>query len=222
MKRYLTTLLILISIPAFGQVKNCFCEMDTLMNNATISCETKTFTNKTKIYWQYNCDNIWLTFENINGQRIIIDEVPTELYSYTYRLGFHLIKEFDKTILFRSGCLASGSCIYNLIDKNTGKKLKEFHQLICIDTDAKWENAHKYNFNFIVYLSNNSDSLIIYFVDNKKTLKIPFKEKLTSASPQHQFDEMTLESNILTIYYSIDNNIKKNLKIDLNDKKYNN
>jgi len=220
MTRYLTTILILFYLPTFGQVKNCFCDKDTLMNGATVSCDTITFSNKTKLYWQYNCDSIWLTLENISGQKFVIDESGVELYNLTYRLGFHLIKEFEKTILFRSGCPANGPCVYTLIDKSTGKKLEEFDQLICIDTDAKWKNAHKYNFDFVVYLSNNSDHLVIYYVDSKKTLKIPFKEKLTSIIPQHQFDDMTIENNILTLFYELDNNKKKTLKIDLNDKKY--
>ena len=190
------------------------------MNETTVSCDTTTFSNNAKLYWQYNCDRILLTLENENGQKNVIDEVPVELYGYTYRLGFHLIKEFDKTILFRSGCPANGPCIYTLIDKNNGNKIKEFDQLICIDTDIKWENAHKYNFDFVVYLSDTTDHLIIYYVDDNRILKIPFKEKLTSVIPQHQFDEMTLNNNILTLTYELDDNKKKTLNINLNDKKY--
>lgn len=203
-----------------GQANPCFCDKDTLMNEATVSCDTTIFSNNAKLYWQYNCDRIWLTLENASGQKFEIDEVPVELYGYTYRLGFHLIKEFDKTILFRSGCPANGPCIYTLIDKSNGQKLKEFDQLICIDTDVKWENAHKYNFDFIVYFSDKADYLIIYYVDSNRTLKVPFKEKLTGIIPQHQFDKMTLENNILTLFYESDRNTKKTLKIDLNDKKY--
>jgi hypothetical protein len=190
------------------------------MNKATVSCDTTILSNKAKLYWQYNCDRIWLTLENANGQKNMIDEVPVELYGYTYRLGFHLIREFDKTILFRSGCPANGPCIYTLIDKNNGNKIKEFDQLICIDTDIKWKNAHKYNFDFVVYLSDTTDHLIIYYIDSKRILKVPFKEKLTSVIPQHQFKEITLNNNILTLTYKLDDNKSKTLNINLNDKKY--
>lgn len=189
------------------------------MNEATVSCDTTIFSNKAKLYWQYNCDRIWLTLENANGQKNVIDEVPVELYGYTYRLGFHLIKEFDKTVLFRSGCPANGPCIYTLIDKNNGNTVKEFGQLICIDTDIKLNNAHKYNFDFVVYLSDTTDYLVIYYIDSNKTLKVPFREKLTSIIPQHQF-EMTLNNNILTVTYELDDNKRKTLNINLNDKKY--
>jgi hypothetical protein len=63
------------------------------MNNATVSCETRILKNKAKLYWQYNCDNIWLTLQTIKGKKIKLDEVPIELYGYTYRLGFHVVKE---------------------------------------------------------------------------------------------------------------------------------
>ncbi len=120
-----------------GQNNPCFCDKDTLMNEATVSCDTTTFSNNAKLYWQYNCDRIWLTLENVSGQKFEIDEVPVEFYNYTYRLGFHLIKEYDKTILFRSGCPANGPCIYSLIDKSNGQIITEFDQLLCIDTDVK-------------------------------------------------------------------------------------
>ncbi len=200
---------------AIGKTNPCFCENDSLINNYTVSCDTTIFSNNAKLYWQFNCDRIWLTLENENGQQTIIDTIPIGLYAYTYRLGFHLIKEFDKTILFRSGCPANGPCIYTLIDKNTGNKIKEFDQLICIDTEDD-----KYNFDFIVYLSETTDYLIIYYVDNGKTLQVPFKENLTSSIPQYQFDKMTLNNNILTLTYELDDNTNKTLNINLNDEKY--
>lgn len=198
------------------QSNNCFCENDSLINDYTVSCDTTTFNNNTKLYWQFNCDRIWLTLENEIGQQTIIDTVPIGLYAYTYRLGFHLIKEFDKTILFRSGCPATGPCVYTLIDKYTGRKVEEFDQLICIETEDD-----KYNFDFIVYLSDTTDHLVVYFVDREKTLKIPFTESLTSAAyPQQQFEKMTLKNNILELTYLTNENAKKTLNINLKDEKY--
>jgi len=193
------------------------------MNGATVSCDTTTFKNNSILYWQYNCDRIWLTLENSSGQKFVIDESGVELYNLTYRLGYHLIKEFKESLLFRSGCPANGPCIYTLIDKSNGKKLKEFDQLICIDTDVKWENAHPYEFDFVVYLAYETDQLIINYIDSGKMITIPFKENLASVIPEHSFENMTLENNILTLNYQIyelEINIKKTLIIDINDKKY--
>ena len=191
------------------------------MNNATTNCKTTILKNKSKLYWQYNCNKIWLTLENRKGKKIVLDDVPVGFFGYTYRLGFHLIKEFDNTILFRSGCPANGPCIYTLIDKSTGKKVDEFGQLICIDTDVREDK--KYQFDFVVYFSENYDKIKIYYLNSKKKLTIPFdatKNNLTAVIPEHQFDKMNLEGNILTIYYTTTKNKELKLKINLTNKKY--
>jgi hypothetical protein len=131
------------------------------------------------------------------------------------------VKEFDKTILFRSGCPANGPCIYTLIDKSTGKKVDEFGQLICIDTDIR--DNKKYQFGFLVYFSEKYDKLKIYYVNSRTTLTIPFDAKgnnLTSIIPEQQFDKMNLAGNILTIYYTTTENKELKLKINLKNKKY--
>jgi len=178
------------------------------MNESSVSCDTLVFENSSKLYWQYDCDSVWLTLEDLSGDKIIIDQVPLELSELTYRLGYHLIKEFKNTLLFRHGCPATGPCYYKLLDKTTGSTLKEFGQLICIDTDAWYDSAYKYKFNFIVYLSYDTEEIIVYFVDSDKTQKHPFTEKLTAAVlPEMQFDKMVLKNNTLTITYISDSNL---------------
>lgn len=125
MKRYFIVLIILIFNLSCGQEKECFCKENTSMNESTVNCETVKLKNKNKLYWQFNCERIWLTLEKTDGVKLIIDEVPVNLYPYAYRIGFHLLKENKKTLLFRSGCAASGSCNYILIDKNTGKQISK-------------------------------------------------------------------------------------------------
>jgi hypothetical protein len=111
MKHILKILFILAFGQIFGQKKQCHCDTDTLMDGSTTSCKSTVLKNNSKLYWQYNCNRIWLTLENNKGKKIVINEVDVELYNYTYRLGYHFVKEFDKTILFRSGCPANGPCI---------------------------------------------------------------------------------------------------------------
>lgn len=221
MKTLITfTFFILTFGPLYGQKKQCHCDKDTLMNNATVSCETRMLKNKAQLYWQYNCDKIWLTLETNKGKNITIDEVPVEYYGYTYRLGFHFVKEFNNSILFRSGCAANGPCIYTLIDKTTGKKIDEFGQLICIDTDIKDEK--KYPFEFLVYADSNYKRIIIYYPDTKKVLKVPFdfqKNNVTAVIPEYQFDRMEVSGNILTLHYTTSEDKKLNLKINLKNKK---
>ena len=216
MKHLTTIIFILIIGNSFGQKRQCFCEKDTLMNEATTDCKTTVLKNKSKLYWQYTCDKIWLTLENINGKKVTINEVDVEYFSYTYRLGFHLIKEFNSSILFRSGCAANGPCIYTLIDKSTGKKVKEFGQLICIDNEL---NDEGYKYNFVAYLSD--DKLNLYFVNTRKIISVPFsKSGLKSATPEYGLTNMTLKNNKVRIDYVSDINekqlnVQKTLTIDL-------
>ncbi|MFN8237394.1 MAG: hypothetical protein U0T77_04425 [Chitinophagales bacterium] len=96
------------------------------MNSSTVDCDIRTLKNKAKLYYQFNCDSIWLTLEN-NGQKKIIFSTDTELYAYTYRLGYQLEKEYKNSLLFKFGCSASiPDCSYILINKWNGKVLKKY------------------------------------------------------------------------------------------------
>jgi hypothetical protein len=88
MRAFLFLLLLLLLKPSYGQQKQCGCKTDTLINQFTTECKTRLLGNGSKLYWQFNCDSIWLTLQNKNGKKIIIDTVPIEYYPYTYRLGF--------------------------------------------------------------------------------------------------------------------------------------
>jgi hypothetical protein len=199
--------------------KNCYCEENPLMTENTISCDTTIFSNKSKIYWQFNCDKIWLTLENSKKQNFVIDELDKDVYSYTYRLGFDLVKEYSVSLLFRSGCPANGPCVYTLIDKTNGEKLKQFDQLICIDTEIDRENPHKYSFDFVVYFSDNGKNLIIYNIETNKKQEILFPDKvnLTSIVPEYSFQGMVLKDDVLKISYELNDGKGKNLKIKLNE-----
>lgn len=198
----------------FGQKKQCLCAENPEMNTATISCETTILKNGAKLYWQYNCEKIWLTLES-KKKKIQIDQIDVSDFGITYRIGYHIIKEYERSVLFRSGCGATGPCSYILIDKNTGKKLKEFNQLIAIDTDVKMDNPQPYSFPFVVYLSTETDDLIVYFIDNQKTVKVPFNEKLTGIIPENQFSDMKIIDNSVIITYQAENGKNKAIKVNL-------
>jgi|688.fasta_scaffold525232_1 hypothetical protein len=221
MKSFITlTFFILTFGQLYGQKKECYCDKDTYINDAIINCKTIILKNKSKLYWQYNCDKIWLTLETTKGHKVILDEVSVDLYGLTYRLGFQLVKEFEKSVLFRSGCPANGPCIYTLIDKTTGKKLDEFGQLICIDTDVR--HSQEYQFDFLVYADSNYKNIVINNPETKKVLTIPFDfqlNNLTGIIPEYQFDSMKLNENVLTLFYTSTDIKKLNLKINLKNKK---
>jgi len=217
MKRLFTIILLLFSIQTFGQKAQCFCDKNKYMNSATTSCDTIIFNNKSFLYWQYNCDSIWLTLENKKNEKYIINDVEVDLFGYTYRIGFQLIKEYQNSLLFRYGCPANGTCMYTLIDKNNGKTLKEFNQLICIDTDINLDNAHEYEYEFVVYFSENYNKIIVYNINNDKTLEFPFNDNLNNdPTPEYLFSKMLLKNNILTLFYHTNKVKNKPFIINLN------
>ena len=208
---------------SYGQKKQCLCGKDPVMNEATTDCETIKLKNGTRLYWQYNCKRIWYTLQNPKGRKIVIDEMPVDLFGYTFRLGFHFIKEFKKGVLFRGGCPANGPCNYTLIDKNNGRLLKSFDQLIQIDTDIFSEPPHPYEYNFVVYFSEKYDRLKIFYIDTKRTLSIPFvaeKNGFDYISPEYQFKKMILKGSLLTLRYVTVEKENRELRIDLKTGKY--
>jgi hypothetical protein len=212
--KYIPLLALFFYLPAaYGQQAACHCDKNTDMNSATVSCDTTVLDNGSKLYWQYNCDRIWLTLENTRKEKYVIDEVSPDLYGYTYRLGFHLEREYRNSLLFRSGCPANGPCIYTLVDKSNGKELKTINQLIGIDVAVHDDKVSKSNKDYIVYLSDESDSILVYAVDAGKTIKVPFEETMSADIPQRQFGKMEIKGNILVLSYEGNEEGTKILKI---------
>lgn len=199
---------------SYGQQKQCGCKTDTLINQYTTDCKTTLLSNGSKLYWQFNCDSIWLTLQNKNGKKIILDTVPIEYYSYTYRLGYRLVKEYKNTLLFRSDCPANGPCNFNLVDKNSGKRLKQFGELI-------YDHDEKKFYDFIIYFSSKN-YLTLYFIDDNRKYNIRINgDNFNSVVPEYQFNKIDLVGNILTLVYNYtkDNTLKQ-AQIIINLKKY--
>ena len=120
--------------------------------------------------------------------------------------GYHLSKEFTKSLLFRSGCPANGPCNFVLIDKDNGENLKEFGQLIYnYDTDTIYD--------FILYLSSK-DILTLHYVDTDKKYKIKIDSKqINAVIPEYMFTKVFVTNNVLTLQYG-------NSRLSLDLKKY--
>jgi hypothetical protein len=179
--------------------KNCGCTEDSLINDFTSNCDTIVLRDGSKLYHQFNCDSIWLTLESAKGDKLIIDSWGDdfkELYPYHYRLGYHLLREFDKSLLFRSGCPANGPCNFILVDKATGLQLRQLENLI-------YDVERDEFFNFVIYLSEQRDSLFIEFIDQSNIIKVPVKgERFDSITPEQQFSGIKLNGNILSLTYT--------------------
>lgn len=204
---------IFFSNSILAQSKQCGCATNRNLAGNNIECTTTNLTNGYKLYWQFNCNFIWLTLETKQSKKIIIDRVDTMFQDLVYRLGFNLVKEFKSTLLFTYGCPANGPCNYILIDKYSGRKLKKFGVLIGAPQKGD-------EYNFVIYLSPMKDYLRVYFPDSGKLLQIPVdKQDFFYTVPEYQFDQIQLHKNVITLTYetsrSPSKSVTKTQKIDI-------
>jgi hypothetical protein len=179
------------------------------MSDKPVDCETTFLKNGIRLYWQFNCQNIWLTMETQGGKKYVIDNIDPELSAYTYRLGYELVKEYKSSLLFRSGCAANGPCDFNLIDTRTGKKIKSFGELIYGREDEKF-------FNCLVYFAT-PNSLGLYYVDTKKEYRIPIDgSRFIAVIPEYQFcDVRIIKGKLVLSYDCVSASNKREIRIDL-------
>jgi hypothetical protein len=196
----------------FAQTRQCVCPTDSFITQYTTDCKTKYLKDSSMLYYQFNCDSIWLTLEN--KQKHIVFSMTTEYYSYTYRLGYQLAKEYDKTLLFRSGCPANGPCNFVLVDKKTGKTIKQFGELIYD------HSADTPFFSFILYFSDSAiSSLTLHYIDSDKKYKITVDSRqFKGIIPEYEIDDIIVKDNQLTYtqpYFSKGKWTRKKMVIDL-------
>ncbi len=99
---------------------------------------------------------------------------------------FLFIKEYKNSLLFKYDCPANGPCQFALVDKNNGKKVKTFPELIYNYTTQLF-------YDFIIYFSS-PDALELYFIETNKKYKIPINRKYFNAViPEYQFDDVILK-----------------------------
>ena len=228
----LTFLTILISPYFWGQ--SCNCKENKILKQI-ISCKPEILENNSKIYWNFNCDSSWLTFENSKGDKKKLYSLDKELIELTTRIGYVYFKEFKNTFLFTNKVI-SGCCDpddYYLHDKNNGDLIKYLGRAIFV-SDSK-------SLPFVVSITNSNykdnsitdfNSLNIYNLDARKEYKIPFEKGQIEKGiknnhymfSEYIFDESEITNDILILKYHIDKYIKgkvieeMTLKIDL--KKY--
>ena len=114
----------------------CFCNTDSTLT-ANIDCREILFDNGSKLYWSYNCDSSWLTFENKAGLKKSIFSLDSGLALYSGRLGYAEFFELENTFLVTNRVI-SGCCEpddYFLYDKNTGEMINYLGRSIYVPND---------------------------------------------------------------------------------------
>lgn len=215
--KQLIILLLLFTINelGFAQTKQCECLSDSNITQNTTDCATINLKDGSKLYYQFNCDSIWLTLEN--DKKLVVFSSSTEYYNYTYRLGYQFAKEYEKSILFRSGCLANGPCNFVLVDKVSGKTIEEFGELIYdhfIDSPF---------YDFVIYFTDSTlGSITLDFIDSKQKINVPIDgNQIIALVPEYQFEGFKLKDGILTFGYAFERKTKRsNRTVEIDLKKY--
>ncbi|MFM2388391.1 MAG: hypothetical protein RL660_3148 [Bacteroidota bacterium] len=93
----------------------------------------------TKLFWNYNCDSIWLTYINCKKDKVVLDNWH-ESQILSVKLGLCFLQEYQSKMLFQRAVI-SGCCdLPNKIiyDKASGKVLKNIGPAIWYSKDKKY------------------------------------------------------------------------------------
>ena len=133
-------------------------------------CEFQNFQNGSRLYWQWNCDSSWLTFEN--KEKVILKSCENETVYGCQRAGLGFLKEYKHYLLFQyewiSGCCASPDMVF--INKETGKGIKRISQ-----GQIVWGKREK---DYQLYFSDSPfTALVLIVLLTYKKFKLEFPRK---------------------------------------------
>lgn len=108
----------------FSQDLECDCDSMEITEENIYKCEYQYFGNGSKLYWQWNCDSAWLTFEN--KEKLILKSCESETVYGCQKAGLGFLKEYPNYLLFQyewtSGCCNSPDVVF--ISKENGTEIK--------------------------------------------------------------------------------------------------
>jgi len=183
------------------------------MLNEIINCDTIKFDNRAKLYWNFNCDSSWLTFESPKHLKDIIFSM--QLVAYTGRLGFSYVQEYKHKFLIQNNVI-SGCCDppeFYLFDKTSGQIKDSLGHIIYYSDKKRLPfiiGLTESNYDTI--LKDNYSSLTIYNVDDQKKFFITLTKgeinKALEATgemfPEYLFDEPILKGTTIYLTYLLD------------------
>ena len=216
----------LLFFTAFNNVNAqfCFCQKDSFLNDL-ISCDTILLKGHSKVYYQFNCDASWLTFENSKGEKSIIFSLDSEMIDLTNKLGWHVWKDYNETVLFvaRETSGLPTTLYYSLLDKKNVEIINTFGQVVYACSDSLCD--------FILYFSDTTfNDLTLLMLDKTEEFKINlpknvFKESIIQYLAEFMyvenlFDQPKITGKIYTFPYTYfdkksHKSKKGNISIDL-------
>lgn len=214
--RFLCGLMLFMCLPkSIYSQASCSCFNHPILSSI-IDCDTTSFSSEALLYWQFNCDSSWLTFESTLGHKTILNSMDKDLIEYTAKLGPSFIEEFPDYLLFQSR-LISGCCMpsdYLFIDKETGEVIQKIEAYTIAHMDEEiliYFHDENYNKLGIIVLETNERSEI-HFEGEKINNTLANGQILFAAD---LFDIIHLSKGELSISYKYLNELDN--KTWLND-----
>ena len=208
-----------------ANAQNCFCQKDSFLNNL-ISCDTIKLKGNSSVYYQFNCDASWLTYENSKGRKTVLYFLDSELIDLTYKLGWQVWKDFDESVLFvaRETSGLPTTLYYTLFNKITEETIS-FRNVVYACPDSIC--------NFILYFPDSTyNFLSLFIINSSKEYKIELPKNLIEESFQQYyglfmfvenlFEPPSIKDNVYIFRYTFFDNQSKTekkgeLSIDLKE-----
>jgi len=208
-----------------ANAQNCFCQKDSFLNNL-ISCDTIKLKGNSSVYYQFNCDASWLTYENSKGRKTVLYFLDSELIDLTYKLGWQVWKDFDESVLFvaRETSGLPTTLYYTLFNKITEETIS-FRNVVYACPDSIC--------NFILYFPDSTyNFLSLFMINSSKEYKIELPKNLIEESFQQYyglfmfvenlFEPPSIKDNVYIFRYTFFDNQSKTekkgeLSIDLKE-----
>jgi hypothetical protein len=185
----MVTYLLFFNVFQNANAQNCFCQKDSFLNNL-ISCDTIKLKGNSSVYYQFNCDASWLTYENSKGRKTVLYFLDSELIDLTYKLGWQVWKDFDESVLFvaRETSGLPTTLYYTLFNKTT-EELISFRNVVYACPDSLCE--------FILYFPDSTyNFLSLFMINNSKEYKIELPKNLIEESFQQYFGLFMFVENL--------------------------
>jgi len=172
MRQTLVVLIIIIcSSTVFSQDSNSDCYEFMHFKQNENFCDTINLTTGAKLYYQWNCDSTWLTFEN--KEKVILKSCSDIDPILCSRVDLNFIKEYPNYLLFRHKWTTTSFTPPDMvfINKDNGKEINRIakEQFVWGDSDKDYLLYFSDNtLNELTYLDHNTDNKhVVKFEDGK-------------------------------------------------------
>ncbi len=199
MKLFLiVTTLTQISLTALGQT--CGCAQEKFL----IECDTSYLQSNALIYYQFNCDSIWLTLENKNAEKFII--YKTDMLDFYGPSTLHLKQDCTESALF-SIRYTKTDIDFFVINKSNGKVIRTFQNVIDVERNQTC---------FVAYYNSSKENISVYNIETE--IEVEIKSPLEIMKGDFTCTGSNVIENSLFLYFYNTEFGTKTIEVDINSK----